>query len=31
MIYLTNEMPHVVFPDESYNKPKLTIICRNGF
>ncbi len=26
----SDEMVHVVFPDESYNKPKLTTTCRDG-
>ncbi len=28
--YKSDEMAHVVFPDECYNKPKLTTKCRDG-
>ncbi len=28
--YKSDEMAHVAFPDERYNKPKLTTTCRDG-
>ncbi len=28
--YTSDEMAHVAFPDERYNKPKLTTTCRDG-